>query len=738
MPKRHGSERDANTGSPLPDADRITLDKYITPLRESLQVLKSLAPEMIEIIKLMAAAPAPLLQAMHVVHMALMKQVVELTKHVDRLAPYVASLQKMVVSMKDEVTVYCEQNAALAMRNRQLDSLSAQRLMVGAMRLAAQHYRAQRSGSAKYPTGQVFLVATACNDVVPLRATYPHLYRELVPLLTGLMRRKVRCTYGYEAEWDGDGGGLFSIFTAQDALHFTRDVQKALVEFTWNKEFDMIKEFAAVQDRSGHLLFHGPRIQMAISCGDVQMKHDLISGRCEYSGVPLVELYATLHLAREGEILLTQRFWEALHVGGGQGKPTRDSSTDFLKSLAFLTRNECVVVEGEAQLVRTAIPSELLGRRKLYVEDSDRGHPTIVRVSGDQWTTLDAPALKKKGHVEAPARDPAPLVKLIGNEPVHYGNEPMLYEQLQILFNSSAIHEDPRLLGVFPCFGMVLAAITAMRAKVDSLEQVCNEQAVARTIEEHERELKELEDRRQRAAIARRAAANGPITSLCEGKPFPEGEPESPEDIAAERPILDAFRSAFLKTESLSVRKPSKAGGFVARKLKKGSMDRRTSVPIPAYTPAMFEERKSIATLTACSADTIEPMTGQALKGPTPLTVEDVADDLLKGGDWSAGSWAAGCRKTTSRPPTAPSPEARKLAVNNQSFSSFSTITAASAIHPGVKGEEGRSRKITKSQSAGNIFANQRDGSPPGLTSLSRLTNPRDGSPPDLTSSSSR
>lgn len=161
------------------------------------------------------------------------------------------------------------------------------------------------SGQAM-PTGEVTFVAVHVDRVqalwdLPAEATTTALH-----LNQALIKRVLTAYNGYQVKAQL-GSFLFAFSTVSDAVLWSLEVQRRLMDVSWPHELEQAEPSATVlAPTSMRPVFRGLRLCMGVHTGMPTCRVNPVTARMDYSGPPVAEVQAVADTSRGGEILCSQ------------------------------------------------------------------------------------------------------------------------------------------------------------------------------------------------------------------------------------------------------------------------------------------------------------------------------------------------------------------------------------------------------------------------------------------------
>eukprot|EP00667_Euglena_gracilis_P002067 EG_transcript_2067 len=447
------------------------LDDLLGLARQGLRQLQLLPQSITAVASSSLFIPQTLREALHDIAILSGEALQQIEQAVDRLIPHVTNAKVTAKKLEDVVAEYSVKLADTRAENACLTKLAAIRLITYAFRNALQHHKRRKQEDVVFPTGHVAVVCTTVHDLQSIRHHNNRLANEALGLLGPAVRRALRLYHGVEYDYDGDGGFVLVFHTPHEAVRWCAVAQAALQRLAWPADLAELAASGTELDPDGRVVFTGLRVQMGVCTGKAHLKHNLTTGQVEYSPALLNKAHTITKLALPGEILVLEDAYEEV---------MRQPLTHVpMAGIAWFHRKEYAIVEGEPRLLRTALPSELMNRRRLYVRDGQEDASPLVAVVGEEWTPLNAPHQRE----ELARRQ---ITKLQGSALVdNFKNVDVLavlkknakfLDVIKQLMAASGLLVDLRSEDPIAALGRATASLRKMRIRVEVLQAVACDQ----------------------------------------------------------------------------------------------------------------------------------------------------------------------------------------------------------------------------------------------------------------------
>ncbi len=168
---------------------------------------------------------------------------------------------------------------------------------------------------ASVPQGEVTVVCANVDGSNTLWEVAADATDEALQTTTDVLKRLGAEFRGYPAQSNGghDAAVMYTFLHVRDAIFWCMAVQKTLLEVEWHADLASIAESKKEADpASGQLLFHGPRVRIALNAGRPRCVVNPVTGRMEFSG-PVVTVASLLcEAASGGQVVCTEAVRQAL------------------------------------------------------------------------------------------------------------------------------------------------------------------------------------------------------------------------------------------------------------------------------------------------------------------------------------------------------------------------------------------------------------------------------------------
>eukprot|EP00668_Euglena_longa_P001733 GGOE01002039.1.p1 GENE.GGOE01002039.1~~GGOE01002039.1.p1 ORF type:complete len:789 (-),score=184.95 GGOE01002039.1:217-2583(-) len=244
--------------------------------------------------------------------------------------------------------------------------------------------------------GQVCLVATSIWGASEIRRRTPPLMGSLTDTVAFTVRRTLAPFAAAEVQCDCDGSLLLAFAWVEDALRWTIAFFDALGQMAWPAEVLKAAECRPVEGTGGHLLFNGPRIQLGIAKGKPDVKRTLLCDRFLPSGSLVAQVRGLLHVALEGEIVVGSSCYADVTTG----KLFNEGA------ISLTDRGEYMIVNGEAQLVRSLCTAHTFRRQSMYQLAGRASLRAAISVEDDMWMVLPSATVEHRHSPRKPISAP--------------------------------------------------------------------------------------------------------------------------------------------------------------------------------------------------------------------------------------------------------------------------------------------------------------------------------------------
>eukprot|EP00667_Euglena_gracilis_P002956 EG_transcript_2962 len=275
------------------------------------------------------------------------------------------SLMEVVAKQLDVVTLRLELQERLA---------AVRLLLFSFLRLRDSHVRRVLLAG----NGQVCLVSTAIWGASELRRRSPSFMGSLADVVTLTARRTLMTFLAAEVQCDSDGSLLLAFGRVEDAIRWTIVFSDALGLVAWDEETLKAAECRPVEGPGGHLLFNGPRIQIGLTKGRPAVEQKFLCDRFLPGGTLVAQARGLLHMALEGEIL----------IGSACYADVTASKLFNEGAISLSDRGEYMIVNGEAQLVRSLCTTHTFRRQHMYQLAGRKTLRAAISIEEDKWTVL--------------------------------------------------------------------------------------------------------------------------------------------------------------------------------------------------------------------------------------------------------------------------------------------------------------------------------------------------------------
>lgn len=156
------------------------------------------------------------------------------------------------------------------------------------------------------PTGSLAMVFTDIRDSTILWETVTAPMRVAKKMHHMIMRRSLRNIGGYEVKTEGDAF-MVAFPDAAKAVRWCLSVQQELLEADWPPE--LLRSTICGPQKSplsGRLLYRGISVRMGIHFGEMECEQDMVTGRMDYNGVPVIIASRIQSQAMGGQILVSE------------------------------------------------------------------------------------------------------------------------------------------------------------------------------------------------------------------------------------------------------------------------------------------------------------------------------------------------------------------------------------------------------------------------------------------------
>lgn len=155
------------------------------------------------------------------------------------------------------------------------------------------------------PTGSLAMVFTDIRDSTVLWETLTAPMRVAKKMHHMIMRRSLRNIGGYEVKTEGDAF-MVAFPDAAKAVRWCLNVQQELLDADWPPELLRSPICGAQKSPlSGRLLYKGISVRMGIHFGEMECEQDMVTGRMDYNGVPVIIASRIQSQALGGQILVS-------------------------------------------------------------------------------------------------------------------------------------------------------------------------------------------------------------------------------------------------------------------------------------------------------------------------------------------------------------------------------------------------------------------------------------------------
>jgi adenylate cyclase len=157
------------------------------------------------------------------------------------------------------------------------------------------------------PTGSLAMVFTDIRESTVLWETQTAPMRVAKKMHHMIMRRSLRNIGGYEVKTEGDAF-MVTFPDAAKAVRWCLEVQKELLEADWPPELlrSPICQ-GQLSPETGQLLYKGISVRMGIHYGEMECEQDIVTGRMDYNGIPVIIASRIQSQALGGQILVSSQ-----------------------------------------------------------------------------------------------------------------------------------------------------------------------------------------------------------------------------------------------------------------------------------------------------------------------------------------------------------------------------------------------------------------------------------------------